>query len=278
MKFSTVLDKTYSREEIFALMRILNGLSFILYCLFVLAPNWNEFFSVSGFVVPDVFGSFPGSWLFSIWEHDGLKLGLFVLTIVLYFCYAIGFYARIAQLLLIPLQLGFHNANPFINHEPQQLNNLLLLLLAVAPIEERWTIRKIRLPSFLSRTSGKQDLYILLLMQVYFGVYYFFAGLKKLPDPNWLNGMAVAKLTAWDLLGRENFLTAICQNKWVSTFLTFFTLVFEMGFLAISFTRLKRFLIPLGLSFHLGISLSLDIGMFFWSMMMWYPLFLKREE
>lgn len=278
MKFSAVFDKTYSREEIFALMRILNGLSFILYYLVVLAPNFASFFGTDGFIVPSSFESFPGSWLFNTWDVDAIKFFLFVITVGLYVCYTIGYNARIAQLILLPLQLGFHNANPFINHEPQQLNNLLLLLLVVCPIEEKFTIKKLDWSIFFPRKTDKQDKYILLLIQIYFGVYYFFAGLKKLPDPNWLSGMAVAKLTAWDLLGRGNFLTAICQNKWVSGFLTYFTLIFEMGFLAISFTRLKRFLIPVGLSFHLGISLSLDIGMFFWSMMMWYPLFLKREE
>jgi hypothetical protein len=278
MKFSAVFDKTYSREEIFALMRILNGLSFVVYYLFVLFPNFADFFGTEGFIVPSAFENFPGSWLFSVWTQDTLKIGLFAITISLFISYTIGFYSRISQILLLFLQLGFHNANPFINHEPQQLNNLLLLLLVVCPIEEKWTLRKFTWPSFLPRYSGRQDIWILLLMQIYFGVYYFFAGLKKLPDPNWINGMAVAKLTGWDLLGRGNFLNTICQNKWVSGFLTYFTLIFEMGFLAVSFTRLKRFLIPVGLSFHLGISLSLDIGMFFWSMMMWYPLFLKREE
>ncbi|MFL5786338.1 MAG: hypothetical protein ACJ76H_17095, partial [Bacteriovoracaceae bacterium] len=142
MKFSAVLDRHFTRHEIFGLLRILNGISFIIYYVFVLCPHWNDFFSSHGLIDPDRFGIFPGSWLHSLWAFDGLKLGLFVVTLILFLFYTFGYYARWAQIFLLPLILGFHNANPLINHEPQQLNNLLLLLLLFCPIEARYVIRK----------------------------------------------------------------------------------------------------------------------------------------
>lgn len=278
MKLSAVLSRVYTKGEVFSLMRVLNGLSFLIYYTLVLVPNFDRFFSTSGFVHPEEFTFFPGSWLFRIWPHDTVKFVLFVLTVLLFVCYTVGFYARLAQALLIPLQLAFHNANPLVNHEPQQLNNLLLVVLLFAPIDEHFSLKKIPWSSVFGKASPGQQTWILRLMQIYFGTYYFFAGLKKLPDHNWIEGVAVGKLAAWDFLGRHNLVNEFCQIPFVSAALSWFTLAYEMSFLMVSFTPARIFLIPLGLAFHLGITLTFDIGMFFWSMLMWYPLVLRRED
>jgi hypothetical protein len=275
MKFSAVLDRNFTRHEVFGIMRILNGLSFLIYYLFVLAPNFETFFTSRGFI-PQALDFFPGSWLNYFWAYDPLKFFLFVITVGLLVCYTIGYYARISQVILLPLILGFHNYNPLINHEPQQLNNLLLLVLCFAPIEKRYYIK--RMYFCIKRITEKQEVLVLMLMQAYLGIFYFFAGAKKLPDPNWLNGTAVAKLSGWDLLGRGGFFSEICQYFIVSLVLSYLTLLFELSFFVLSWTKFRKYLLVFGLLFHLGISLTLDVGLFFWTMLMWYPLLLNREK
>ena len=184
----------------------------------------------------------------------------------------IGFYTKLVMLFLIPLHIGFHLANPLIIHEPQQLTNLLLVILFFLPLNDGISLKKNL--DIWKPLHPKHQRWILHSLLLYLGIYYFFAGAKKIPDHHWISGNAVKLLASWPFLATQNFVNSFMRMDLISKFFSWMTLIFEIGFIIIAFTKHRRHLIYLGIFFHLGISLTLDVGQFFWAMLQWYPLLL----
>lgn len=248
-------------------LRIFNGFSLVIYYILVIIPSWNDFFSTSSGISPILFEYYPKSPLFLIWENDLLKYAVTIFTAFSLFFYMIGIYPRIFHCLAFIGHISLHLANPFIIHEPQQLNNLLLILMFFLPLSGEE-----------GNNTNKNVANMLTMMKIYIGVYYCFAALKKVPDHHWLDGSAVGLICSWTYLAKNNFLNQICQNHYVSIFLTYFTLFFELSFLPLSFSKYRKYLIVCGFLLHTGIGLTLNVGLFFWSMVMWYPLLLNKSK
>lgn len=276
MNFRTAFKHSFSNSEILALLRVFNGLSLLIYFCVAIIPNWSEFYSVSGFVEPETFVFYPRSWIFTFWENDLLKIILFVLGFVCALFYTFGVYAKIALLILIPIQIGFHLAAPMIIHEPQQLTNLLMILLFFMPIDGAYALKKG--PELWRPLKNEQTKILLISFLSYLSLYYLFAGLKKLPDHYWLEGKAVGLLASWPFLSNDNFFNRFARISAVSLVFSYLTLLFEIGFIAVAFTRYRRWLIIPGICLHAGISAALDVGLFFWAMIQWYPLLLISDS
>lgn len=276
MNFRTVFKTPFAIEEVFSLLRIMNGIALLIYYTFALTPNWSQFFSSSGYVVPEVFAFYPDSWVFSFWSHDTFKLVLFILCYLLIFLYTLGIYVKPVMLIMIPLHIGFHLANPLIIHEPQQLTNLLLVILFFLPIEEKWAIKPGR--DFWPALGSIHKKHISYALLTYLGIYYFFAGAKKIPDPHWISGSAVKLLASWPFLSTGIFFNELMRVDSTSKLFSWLTLLFELGFIFLAFGRWKRHLIYTGILFHAGVSLTLDVGQFFWAMVQWYPLLLISKS
>ncbi len=276
MNFKNAFRSCFSHVEILAFLRIFNGLSLFIYFCVAIIPNWTEFYSASGFVEPTSFVFYPKSWLFAFWNNELLKIFLFVISLLAALFYTVGIFAKISLLFLIPIQISFHLASPMIIHEPQQLTNLLMVLLFFMPIEEAFILKKG--PSLLRPLKSGHVRFLLFTLLTYISLYYFFAGLKKLPDHFWLEGKAVGLLASWPFLSLDNIFNKCVRLKFVSYILSYLTLIFEMGFIIVAFTRFRRWLIIPGICFHLGISLVLDVGLFFWAMTQWYPLLLISKD
>lgn len=272
MILNTAFKRPFSDFEILALVRILCGFCIFSYYVFTILPDWNLLYGSFGLVDPDAFAFSPPSWIFFIWELDWLKLVLLVFTVILSLGFSLGIFAKACLLFLLPLHLGFHLANPMITHEPHLLNNILLFVLFFLPVDEVWALK--RGPAFMRPLDLKCLHYILWALLTFISLYYFFAGIKKLPDAHWLKGDAVSLIMSWPYLSKGTVLNQWFQIPWISKFASISTLLFECLFIFIIFTPLRRFLIPIGLSFHLGVALTLDLGQFFFSMLQWYPLLL----
>lgn len=276
MNFKPAFKRSFSDSEILGLLRIFNGLSLLIYFCVAIIPNWTEFYSVGGFVEPATFAFYPKSWLFLFWESDLLKIILFVFSFICALFYTFGVYAKIALMLLIPVQIGFHLAAPMIIHEPQQLTNLLMVLLFFVPIEDAYALKKG--PQLWRPLKLKHQRFLVLTFLTYLCLYYLFAGLKKLPDHYWLDGKAVGLLASWPFLSNDNFFNRFARISAVSMIFSYLTLIFEIGFIGVAFTRYRRWLIVTGICLHAGISAALDVGLFFWAMIQWYPLLLISDS
>ncbi len=271
MNFKTAF-KHSSPEEVLGLLRIGNGFSLLIYQFWILLPNWSDFFSKTGFVSPDKFSLYPASWIFTFWEMDLVKAGLFILMLLLTLFYTCGVFAKLSLIVLIPLVIGFHLANPMIIHEPQQLTNLLMVILFFLPIEDAFVLRRGKDP-WKKLPAAKLQI-ILMSMILFLGFYYLLAGLKKLPDMNWVRGEAVGMIAGWPYLGRNHYFAAVLQNPVVNFCVTWGALVFELSFLPLMFTRWRYMLLVVGFIFHFALAMFLDVGLFFWAMLQWYPLLL----
>lgn len=254
------------------MLRILNGAGILIYLIVAIIPDWAHFFSQSGFVEPAGFIYYPKSWIFYFWKSEILKIILFVIALIAALFYTIGFFAKISLIILIPIQIGFHLAAPMIIHEPQQLTNLLMVLLFFLPIEGAFVLK--RGPEIWRPLPPKHEKFLLMALLSYLSLYYLFAGLKKLPDHFWLEGKAVGLLASWPFLANDNFFNRFARIDVVSLIFSYLTLIFEIGFIGVAFTKYRKYLIIPGLCFHIGISLALDVGLFFWAMIQWYPLLL----
>lgn len=185
-------------------------------------------------------------------------------TIVLWLLFLFNKLNRVGQIILLMLNISIHNANPYIIHEPQQMVNLLLLIQIL----------------FLSANAkDKISPKIHFLLSGYLGIYYFLAGLKKIPDPYWLKGEALKLLMTWPPFYIDNiFSNFLINHVNLLYLLNWFTLVFELSFVFLLFTRWKFALFVIGILFHIGIFLTMDVGTFSLIMLVWYSLVFPMED
>lgn len=163
---------------------------------------------------------------------------------------------------MLLLQISFHNANPLIIHEPQQILNFLLASFLFLPLDDE--------------TEPSQG--VLTLLLGFLGVYYLAAGVKKLPDPMWWSGEAFGAYLRWEALGKENALTQFILWSGLDRVLGWFALVYELLFLVLCWTRARAALFVTAVVFHLGIWLCLDVGHFGLVMIAWCTLLLNAES
>lgn len=174
-----------------------------------------------------------------------------------------GYLPRWGKIVLLLVQLSIHHANPLIIHEPQQIANFLLIVAIV------W-------PDTPSPKDGRQ---LRLVMTAALASYYLLAGLKKLPDPAWWNGEAIHQLLQWPPLAKEGAITDfLVQSPGLARVGTWASLLFELSFAPLAFSRFKKWLIPAGAAFHLMIYLTLEVGTFSLVMAPWYCFLLDEGE
>lgn len=165
-------------------------------------------------------------------------------------------------LALFVLNLSFHNANPYIHGEPQALQSLFLFAFF-----------------FLPSTDGvKADEFYVKALTIFLGVYYLIAGLKKLPDPLWRSGQAVGALARWDGITADTFVSHLVGGSAALGMLaTYGTILFELTFLALLFTRFRPWIVAIGIAFHAAVALTLQVGTFSALMFVWYLLLIPGE-
>ncbi len=182
-----------------------------------------------------------------------LALPTYFVVYVLYACllsliaaFTFGKLGRIGVFALFVCHLSFENANPLIIHEPQQLMTVALILFL----------------AFLDpRGHAKQDAALVKITLGALGAYYLAVGIGKLPDPAWRDGSAVGSLAKWNGIAFQNSLTtAVATHGFISRLCTWFSLVLELSYLPLIFTRFRPALIILVLFFHLCIATCFDLG------------------
>ena len=179
--------------------------------------------------------------------------------------------------LCISCKSTFYHANPMIIHEPQPLANLFLFMFFFLPPNSAPCLGSSN--AFQWDDSDIKHMKLLLkIIIVFFGIYYFFVGVKKLPDPLWRNGLALAHILDWAGITRDNFLThTISQSRLLSTIFTYGTLLFEIGFIFLIFTPARVVLIIIGVLFHVGIFLTMEVGTLSQALIVWYALLLDQD-
>lgn len=175
-----------------------------------------------------------------------------------------GLLNRIGLLFFYLINLSFYLWNPLIVHEPQPIMDLFFISFFFLPMKER---------------DHNYDPWIKNTLIVFLGVYYFLAGVKKLPDPNFLNGSALGSIISWPIMAKNvKFnLFFIKYFSWVLLVFNYATLIFEMGFIFFVFTRYRIYLIFFGILLHVLIYMTLEVGNLSFVMILWYVLLLDEN-
>ena len=230
------------------LFRIALGLHNLVYCK-DLGSNLSHYFGSQGMINPDLIVLPKWSFIFLIWNQMEWITVSFIFMVVLNVLFVGGVGGRKVAVGLLFFQLSFYNANPLIIHEAQQIANFLLLASLFLPYRAA--------PCFFQKkdcvSNRKLDEAALLvnLLIIFLGVYYFFAGAKKIPDPLWRSGEALKYLIIWPGTGYDNVLTDfLLRHESLMKVVTYMTLIFELLFLPLIFTRWRIYLIILGVTMH----------------------------
>jgi len=249
---------------------------YLIYYYISLLPHFFSYFGPESLFRPNLYPWTQPSLLFTFWNSQSIII-LLITLVILIVLFTIGFYPKACLIPLWVIHISFHNANPLIIHEPQQIANLLLIFCFFLPLHHPpilWRSHKNK--GLLEETSN--DKQVIHLLIIYLGIYYLFAGLKKLPDPLWIDGVAFQQLLQWPALGKVNFLTdIIIRSDLIAKICDYTALLFEVSFILLVWTRLRPWLFLLGVAFQISIHWVLEVGSFPWIMIVWQTLLLDRR-
>ena len=140
-------------------------------------PRPQDWFGLGAMVQPQILYPAVFSPLHFL-ASPAWSIGAWSLAFAGWIFLGLGLLPKPGQVLMLLVQVSLHGANPLIIHEPQQIANFLLLVSIVWP-------SKVSHPA----VPGLRRVMVFALSS-----YYLLAGLKKLPDPGWLRGDALAAL------------------------------------------------------------------------------------
>ena len=179
--------------------------------LTVIVPRFCDTLGADSIVDPTQFVTYLRSPLFLLWSAPEALVFLYTVFLLTLVCFALGFFARLAHIGALLLALAFHHANPFIIHEPQQIGLLLLWVLLFVPYESHLVLRKTPGFAWLEGTSQRYEQIVCAVCVGYISADYFFAGVKKLPDPAWIEGHALFDLLHWEPLRLDSSLARVLR-------------------------------------------------------------------
>lgn len=222
-----------------------------------LFSRFNDFFGAHGWMGPSYRTMFS---VLSLSESNYWRWFLLAIMFVLLILFFKGVLNRLGLAVFYILNLSFYLWNPYIMHEPQPLTNLFFISFFFLPMRE----------------SDDYDPWITNILIVFLGLYYFLAGIKKLPDANFINGSAITYIISWPIMAKSLKLNLFLVKYfgWMITIFNYGTLVFELSFIFLVFTRWRIFLIFFGLLMHLLIYFTLEVGNLSFVMLCWYVLLL----
>jgi predicted DCC family thiol-disulfide oxidoreductase YuxK len=249
--------KSYSPYQ-FSIFRIILGI-YLLFHFVALVPYAAEIWSNVG-LLPDAsvnltYGIFPNI-LYYLSSATGVTLYVGVLAI-LSFCFLIGFQRPIISILLWYAWASLFDRNNLINNPGIPYVGWLLLVCAVLPKGEPWSV-----------SSGKKDKKWEMPTILYYGAWilmavgYTISGFDKFSSPSWRDGTAIFHLLE-NPLARDYWLRDLLVQLPVGILKikTWSVLFIEMAFLPLALFKPTRKWIWLAMILmHLGILLIVDFA------------------
>ena len=266
--------------KILSYVRVICGINLLVFQFFVIAPYFTEIYSTDSFFSSALSTQLSDSYFsFSVlfYFNTIARLLCFIIWVLCSFALIFGASSWVFWILIIFLNSQFHNLNPLIVHEPQQILNFLILVMPFL------NCTKFNLFELLDLRKEKTDDAPLEigLLTFFLGFYYFLAGVKKIPLKSWQYGDGFQEILSWNGIARpwledlepmfNNFFIDLSLNA-----MNYSILIFEISFLFLAFTRAKRYLIPIGLLFQILNFALFDVGLFFLIMLSLYPVLLSQ--
>lgn len=267
---------TVSPAYTLGLVRIVFGLLVITWTL-ELKTNFDVRFGSQG-VVPRAYDR-PWTWsVFDFAPSDSALLAGWVILLVAAIALTIGWQSRIAAIVVLVLIMSFERRNPWVFNAGDMLLRIEAIMIALAPCGAALSVDQWRRSgSFFSSRECK--LWALRLMQVQVSIIYISTVIAKLRGETWQNGTSVLySLRQADMLVMQvpEWLT---NNLLIMNMVTWSTLVVEFAIGVLVWNRRCRpWVLAAGVMLHLGISMTLEVGLFSAAIFVLYLTFLPSSR
>ncbi|HEV2686069.1 MAG TPA: HTTM domain-containing protein [Actinomycetota bacterium] len=242
-----------------------------------LAPDLTTFFGRSGLVPsqPSV------QWWFdplNTFRGDAPLFALYAVLLVGAICLLIGFYSRIASIIVFLGILTLERRNPYIFNSGDLLVRNLAFYLMLAPTGlalslDRWREAKDRFWEFPARAPWG-----LRLIQVQLAVTYAATVWAKVQGTTWNNGTAVSFALRLEDLQRFHVPGFITHSIVASNLMTLGTLALEASLAVLVWNRKARpYVLALGALMHIAIAINIMVGFFTMAILTAYLAFIPPD-
>jgi len=274
------LNESIPAERVAAL-RIVTALVLIVDIVFAYLPWFSASFLPDALGGRDLFeprfrdGHYYWSvlrWLPDAWGPAALMavwLGAAVALLV-------GWRPLVSGLVVWACAVSFWNINPGLNNGGDRLRNTLFLMVAASCSGAVWGVSSVR------KTGGPRPVLVpgwpVKILFVQLAMLYFFGGWYKVTSEQWRSGYVmyyVANDLAWSIAPAQYSQLPV----WVHQCSAWLTLVWELGFPVLALMKGTRAAaLALGVFFHLGTFVTLEVGHFALYSIAFYTAFVPWER
>jgi len=266
------------RAERLAALRIGLAISLLVDIFVQYLPHFSDYFGAGSLGSPEVFsGRGTNHWHWSLFcslEESRLFLPVILIWLAATILMLIGWRPRWAALIAWVISISLLNLNYYLHNSGDRIRNIILFYLMLTPCGAAWSLdnciqRKPR--------GHKGPVYIspwaLRLLFVQMALIYFFNGFYKLMGADWRDG-DVLHFVLGNVQWARWSITDLPVPYGVTRVLTWLILIWEIGFpLFVSMRPIRNMTLWFGVLLHLGMAISLQLGMFpFYMLCLYLPL------
>ena len=208
------------------------------------------------------------NWLTNIVSYENAVLIIKFSYLFLCILIIIGFFSRIAALLLLFLQVSFIKYGSLYFYGADFFTEMSLFYIFIFPSSSYYSLQKLLLPNF---SKNWQSINLCkVLIQSHLCIAYFFSGLGKVLGFNWWNGESVWKAMNLPNLHHTFNVSEYTQNPLLYIFIGWATIIIELFYpIFININRTRKIWLILTISMHIGIIFSLNLFFFSAIMITW---------
>ncbi len=240
-------------------------------------PMANEFFGRGSLGSPEVFAPGPSTWyrwsLLNGVNDPRIYHGALALWAVAGVLLLAGVLPRISACIAWGLSISIMNVNCYLHNSGDNVRSIILFYLMLCPCAAAWSLK-----TFAARRRGvAEEIYVpawpVRLLFVQLVTVYFLNGVYKLAGSEWRDGQIMYSVLA-NLSWTRFSYADLPMPLWAIQAMTWTTLVFELGFpLFVMIPRVRTLALCVGVFFHLGTAVLLQLGPFpFYMMCLYLPL------
>ena len=255
---------------------LLGTLLFVFYFLRFL--NFDAYYGEQGFLPIDQLKNYDLNFNYYILDYvqllhaEVLFYILHIVFLILLGALACGVLPRWATLLTFLLHVLFLHRNPLINYGADYYATYFLFYLSFIQHSQFFSLKPKILKLDVFSSVGFRFLQIQLV------VAYAYAGFEKLKGQSWWEGKAVWNSVINPQISTFDF-SWMSHIPFVVAVLSFMTIIYEV-YAPVAFfsSKARRIWVFMGVGFHIGILLTLNIPFFALIMMIALLIFVKDEE
>jgi Vitamin K-dependent gamma-carboxylase len=257
------------------LVRIAFGALALLWTLWLL-PLLTEMFGTHGIAATRP--SYAYTWgIFDLWSSDPAILIGWAVLLVASIALMVGWHSRLAAVLVFILVLSFQRRDPWFFNAGDAVVRIEALLLAISPCGAALSLdQRRRTGSFW--TAQTLPNWPIRLIQVQMSIIYVTCVQTKLAGQTWLDGTALSYALRLSDMQRLPVPEAITTNAALMNTATWATLLIELALGVLVWnTRARPWVLAAGVMLHLGIDVSIEIGIFSYAMMVLYVAWIAPD-